>query len=329
MEKILTISIAAYNVSAYIKECLDSLVKCSYLDALDIVVVDDGSHDNTVEIVQKYVSKYPDSIRLVRKENGGHGSTINRAVSVAKGKYFKVLDGDDWVDAVELDKLLEVLRKISSDLVLSNYTRCVPGNYKTVDYTNLFITDTEISMSEYNNRNKFEWISMHAIVIRTDVYRNYGFRISEKQFYVDVEFIYFSLVAAKTIYYSSVNVTQYRLGRSGQSVSLEGAYKNISDNIKVAERITNMYYSKTYSIEGKEAVLYDLVKRVYKSIFVWFSLFKNNEKDNLLKQMDINLLQKYPQVRKIPLEKYKVVRYNYKLGLGLLRFLRKITGKEM
>lgn len=329
MEKILTISIAAYNVSAYIKECLDSLVKCSYLDALDIVVVDDGSHDNTVEIVQKYVSKYPDSIRLERKENGGHGSTINRAVSVAKGKYFKVLDGDDWVDAVELDKLVEVLRKISSDLVLTNYTRCVPGNYKTVDYTNLFITDTEISMSEYNNRNKFEWISMHAIVIRTDVYRNYGFRISENQFYVDVEFIYFSLVAAKTIYYSPVNVTQYRLGRSGQSVSLEGAYKNISDNIKVAERITNMYYSKTYSIEGKEAVLYDLVKRVYKSIFVWFSLFKNNEKDNLLKQMDINLLQKYPQVRKIPLEKYKVVRYNYKLGLSLLRFLRKITGKEM
>lgn len=329
MEKILTISIAAYNVSAYIKECLDSLVKCRYLDALDIVVVDDGSHDNTVEIVQKYVSKYPDSIRLERKENGGHGSTINRAVSVAKGKYFKVLDGDDWVDAVELDKLLEVLRKISSDLVLTNYTRCPPRNYKTVDYTNLFVTDTEISMNEYNNRNKFEWISMHAIVIRTDVYRNYGFRISEKQFYVDVEFIYFSLVAAKTIYYSPVNVTQYRLGRSGQSVSLEGAYKNISDNIKVAERITNMYYSKTYSIEGKEAVLYDLVKRVYKSIFVWFSLFKNNEKDNLLKQMDINLLQKYPQVRKIPLEKYKVVRYNYKLGLSLLRFLRRITGKEM
>ena len=120
MEKILTISIAAYNVSAYIKECLDSLVKCSYLDALDIVVVDDGSHDNTVEIVQKYVSKYPDSIRLERKENGGHGSTINRAVSVAKGKYFKVLDGDEWVDAVELEKLVEVLRKISSDLVLTN-----------------------------------------------------------------------------------------------------------------------------------------------------------------------------------------------------------------
>ena len=73
MEKILSLSIAAYNAEKDIVNCLDSLIRSNVLEKLDIIVVNDGSKDHTAEVVQKYVERYRDSIRLVNKKNGGHG----------------------------------------------------------------------------------------------------------------------------------------------------------------------------------------------------------------------------------------------------------------
>ena len=100
IKKILTISIAAYNVERFISNTLDSLVSLSgesleMLKRLEIIVVNDGSKDNTENIVKKYVDKYPFAVNLITKENGGYGSTINVAAKAANGKYFKLLDGDD------------------------------------------------------------------------------------------------------------------------------------------------------------------------------------------------------------------------------------------
>lgn len=74
MEKILSLSIAAYNAEKDIVNCLDSLIRSNVLEKLDIIVVNDGSKDHTAEVVQKYVERYRDSIRLVNKKNGGHVS---------------------------------------------------------------------------------------------------------------------------------------------------------------------------------------------------------------------------------------------------------------
>ena len=74
-----------------------------------MLVVNDGSSDRTVEIAEKYVQKYPDIFRVINKENGGHGSTINRGIEEARGTYFKVVDGDDWVDGAAFGKLVRFL----------------------------------------------------------------------------------------------------------------------------------------------------------------------------------------------------------------------------
>lgn len=101
--KILTVSIAAYNADWCLKKCLDSFIASKYLDLLDIIVVNDGSKDNTAAIASEYVKKFSASIRLINKENGGHGSTINTSIDNAMGKYFKIVDSDDWVDTEALD----------------------------------------------------------------------------------------------------------------------------------------------------------------------------------------------------------------------------------
>ena len=107
MEKILTVSIAAYNVQNYIKKTLDSLL-VGKIDDLEILVEDDGGTDNTINIVKEYEKKYPNVVKLIHKENGGYGSTINKSIEIASGRYFKQLDGDDWYDSENFTDFLNI-----------------------------------------------------------------------------------------------------------------------------------------------------------------------------------------------------------------------------
>ena len=120
MSKILTISVAAYNVENYISNTLESLL-VDDIDDIEILVEDDGGIDNTANIVKEYEEKYPNVVKLIHKENGGYGSTINKSLEIATGKYFKQLDGDDWYDSNNFKKFLELLRNIDTDVVYTPY----------------------------------------------------------------------------------------------------------------------------------------------------------------------------------------------------------------
>ena len=121
MSKILTVTIPSYNTEKYIDECLPYLIDERIISDIEILIVSDGSIDNTVSVAQKWADKYPDSIRVIDKENGGHGSTINRGILEATGKYFKVVDGDDWVVTENFVKLIEFLKGVDVDLINNPY----------------------------------------------------------------------------------------------------------------------------------------------------------------------------------------------------------------
>ena len=111
-KKILSIIIPTYNAAKFLDKGLSSFIidDNSLLNMLDIIVVNDGSTDNSVEIAQKYVNKYPDVYRILNKENGGHGSAINEGVKIIKGSYFKVVDADDWVNTDVLKETICYLK---------------------------------------------------------------------------------------------------------------------------------------------------------------------------------------------------------------------------
>ena len=120
MAKLLSISIAAYNVENFLKGTLDSLLADEEtLAKMEVIVVNDGSKDRTAEIAREYCDRYPESFRLIDKENGGYGSTINSAVRVASGKYFRLLDGDDWYFTENQKGYVEFLEKTEADIVLT------------------------------------------------------------------------------------------------------------------------------------------------------------------------------------------------------------------
>lgn len=109
MGKILTITVPSYNAENYLLETIPTMLSISNIEKLEIIIVNDGSKDNTLAVAQNLKQNYPNTIVIVDKENGGHGSTINAGIKVATGKYFKVIDADDWVESNNLEQLIEYL----------------------------------------------------------------------------------------------------------------------------------------------------------------------------------------------------------------------------
>ncbi len=183
-----------YNVEKYIDQCLSSFVIPEIMEDLEVLAVNDGSKDGSVRIAQRYEEQYPDTFRIIHKENGGHGSTINRGIQEASGDYFKVVDGDDWVDRQAFVKLMETLRTSNSDVVLSNYYWVKDGDgTKKPEFKEPFAGVV------YGREYRFEDIStdtfmkMHAMTIRTSVLKQKIPAIDEHCFYVDMEYVLFPI----------------------------------------------------------------------------------------------------------------------------------------
>ena len=119
-EKILSISVAAYNVEKYLVKLFEFLnISPEVNQKIEVIIVNDGSTDKTLEIANRFKSQYPQSVVIIDKKNGGYGSTINSSIAIAKGKYFKILDGDDWFNKNTLEDFLGFLENEEVDLVIS------------------------------------------------------------------------------------------------------------------------------------------------------------------------------------------------------------------
>lgn len=324
-KKILSISVAAYNVSNTIEQCLDSFVESQLLDLFEVLVVNDGSQDNTVEIISRYVKKYPGTIYLIDKENGGHGSTINAAIKKASGKYFKVVDGDDWVDTEAFDRFLIFLSTTDVDLVLNDYQEVYPSKKNQVDVVRQYALDKIYS---FDDMDPGYYLPMHSTTIKLSKYKAVGEQISEHRFYVDTEYVAFVAMATDTIVFNSECVYQYRLGEVGQSISDEGLYKHIEDLIYVVERLSSFYTEKiekeNMSSTRKKYIL-SIIDTRYNMIFGCFVGFKKNNKDWMLEKFDREMLTRYPHItNSVNLYNKKCIRWNYHAMLPILRFFKKI-----
>lgn len=229
MQKILTITIPSYNVEPYIAFTLDTMVSINNLDLLEILVVNDGSKDNTVAVAQKYVEKFPTSIRIIDKENGGHGSTINAGIKEASGKYFKVVDGDDWVDSLALQNLLNFLKDHDADLIVNPCNQVFMDDNQHKKLLVELSPETKYGeVISYQEALKYmgELQQMHMTTYRTAILKDNNIKISEKMFYVDNEYKIYPSIYLKTAIILKDILYQYRLGREGQSVAPESLIKN-------------------------------------------------------------------------------------------------------
>lgn len=240
MEKILSISVAAYNVEKYLDQLMQSVIASGAIDDLEVLIVNDGSKDGTADKAMEYQKKYPQSVRLIDKENGGHGSTINRGITEATGKYFRALDGDDWVHSEHLGKLVEKMKNIDADIILSNYCKCFEDGREELghDFDNLQ-DNHEYSFAEISE--KTEWMRYHTVIYKTSILKDHQIRLDEHCFYVDAEFMILPIPYVQTVYYSDEYIYCYRLGLTEQSVSPESRMKHVDNSLTVATRLIDFW----------------------------------------------------------------------------------------
>lgn len=191
-KKILSIVVPSYNAEKFLDRSIPSMLIEDILSDIEILIVDDGSKDNTGEIADLFEAKYPNTIKAVHKENGGHGSTINTGISIASGKYFCVLDADDWMDSEKFKELVFKLKKIDSDLVLFDFNYVSEDNkilhhkkFKSFPVNKEFLLENYITKIPVLANN--QWIGIHNYCIKTNILFDNQVRLHEHHFYVDQE----------------------------------------------------------------------------------------------------------------------------------------------
>lgn len=295
MEKILTISIAAYNVADYIRGALDSLICQDCMDALEILVVDDGGKDETLQIVKEYENKYPNSIFGIHKENGGYGSVINTSIRRATGKYFKQLDGDDWFETENLRDFIDLLRSVDADYVVTPMRMVDESDGSEVirDYFE------ELPQGKYAfDDMDFRKISpMHCSTFRTKLLQEHKITITEHCFYTDVELVNRPVPYMETIYIWHRPIYVYRVGREGQSVSKTGIRKHYREHEKVFWNLVQIYSSLSSDQTAKrQFILRRLVKETAAQMKYYCYLERGMGPRRELKCFGERLSKEYPEL---------------------------------
>ncbi|MFI3297234.1 MAG: glycosyltransferase family A protein [bacterium] len=284
---ILTIAVPVYNMELLLSRCLDSIALVEIKDSIEIIVINDGSTDRSLEVAREYESKYSSFIRVINKQNGGWGTTINRAIIAAKGKYFKTLDSDDWFDSSELIKFVNLLKKMNVDIVATSYTDQILNKENRVRSFDPTLCNKQLEFSEYISLVNYNLeLPIHALCYRTGLLQKNDISVSDR-FYSDLEYDLLPLCYVNSIYLTQINLYQYFIGREGQSVSIAGYKKNINDYICVVKRLVS-HYTSYYTSTSEE------LRLVYQNNIMTFAKFayklllncKDTKYEKIIKDFD-------------------------------------------
>lgn len=281
--KILTISIAGYNVEKYIYKTLESLCDIEVLDKLEVIVTDDGGTDSTESIVKDFVNKHPRTFRFIHKENGGWGSTVNTGLMNAHGKYFKLLDGDDQFETINLKKYIEYLERSNADISYAPYYQfnSISGDIIKKFTIDGFLDDKrdyKISDCAYNKLD----FHMHNLAFNTIFLKHQHISITEHCFYTDVEYVLKGIKNAETISFFKGDIYRYRVGYNEQSCSKIGLKKHWKDHLKMIMTVLKEFdtVNNKCNREIYIKILQDIIKTQY-NIFLMLSEDGNFRNDIL------------------------------------------------
>ncbi|MDU0349507.1 glycosyltransferase family 2 protein [Actinomyces sp. MRS3W] len=241
---LMTVIVPAYNAADCLGRCLSSLIAAGAGDELQIVVVDDGSSDDTGTLADTYADTHP-MVQVIHQENKGHGGAINTGIEAAWGTWLKVCDADDAIDPGALRYLLGTMRTwreehTEPDLVVTNFVYVregTPAWYRlghgparpglrglrrsrhAVRFRRLLPRGRRGGWEDVGRFRPDQYLMMHSLAYRRDVLERAALRLPEHCFYVDNLFAFEPLRHVHTLTYVDLDLYYYTVGREGQSVA--------------------------------------------------------------------------------------------------------------
>ncbi len=313
MDKILSIIIPTYNAEKFLDKGLTSFLMDDpkKMDRLEVIVVNDGTKDGSVAVAQKYADRYPQTFSIVNKENGGHGSAINEGVRHITGKYFKVIDADDWVDTAALERLMELLEKEEFEAMISSYT--------TYDISKDEYESRKVHVEDYDRLYTLpelmeRWddiylgLSFHGVLYQTQFYKKQNYQLVEHAFYEDQEYATVPLSWATKIRVLDDEMYIYRIGDVNQSVSTESQLRRLPDFEKVLWKMLE-FESRLDELPPGGAEHWARKLSKYMSDIYQITLVKNPDKKDkrkYIKDLNRRLREKSPYIYDCVKNKYRV-----------------------
>ena len=244
--KYISFAIPCYNSEAYMEKAINSILVGG--EDVEIIVVNDGSKDGTQEIAERYQEKYPTIVKAVAKSNGGHGDAVNCGLEHATGKYFKVVDSDDWGDEEALLKVLDTIKgfvkdESEVDMVIANYVYEKVGmtHKKVIRDDNVLPENQIFKWEDIGHFRLDQYILMHSVIYRTEMLKLCQLELPKHTFYVDNIYVYYPLPHVRTLYYMNVDLYRYFIGREDQSVNEKVMISRIDQQLFVTKKMISMY----------------------------------------------------------------------------------------
>ena len=237
--KLLTVTVPCYNSQDYMRHCIESLLPGG--ERVEILIIDDGSKDDTGRIADEYAEKYPTIVRVIHQENGGHGEGINQGLRHAAGTYFKVVDSDDWLSddfPAFLDLLEQCEARGGVDLAVTNYYYVHSDGIgdRSINYSSVLPEGRVFTWADTRPFRIHQMLTIHSCTFRTENMRKWGCELPKHTFYEDNLMVYLTLPHTRRMVYMNADLYRYAIGRPDQSVQRTVMMKRYHHQILVTER---------------------------------------------------------------------------------------------
>ena len=325
--KILTITVPSYNVEKFLEKTVLSFIDPEINDKIEVLIVNDGSKDNTLQIAKELEKKYPGTVRTIDKPNGGHGSTINKGIEQATGKYFKVVDGDDWVDTNQFRQFVKALETVDEDIILTGFNEVdTEGNITSVRSITS-VKPNEQTTVDLAISTLGTMYAMHSITFKTECLKG-NVTISEKCFYVDQEYIILPLKFVNTLRVMDYIVYQYRLGDINQSVSVANFQKNRNMHRKVVLNVLNYYENNEWSDNINKFLETRICGLIMSQMNIYISIGNSEAKKDLRSFIDQVKSISPALYSKIDSGSLRLMEKSFGIGFFISKLKRKITKNQ-
>ncbi len=279
----LSIIIPVYNVESYLKKCLDSIIK-NYNKNIEVILVDDGSKDNSGEICDLYAHEY-DFIKVNHRSNGGLSVARNTGVNLAIGKYIWFVDSDDYIsDTSIVDIFTEIENDV--DVIVGNYSTFCENKIKDVYQDFIDIKDNELLFEYFNRLGNVSYAAVRFIVKREVIIKN-NLKFIEGIYHEDEEWTPRVLCSAKSFSIIKDVIYNYRVGNSNSIMGMKNP-KKISDKIFISKLIyQNM--QKISVDKSKREFLKSRIAHNYIVALNEVNLYSGEDKKKLLIELKDNI----------------------------------------
>jgi glycosyltransferase involved in cell wall biosynthesis len=285
--------------------CIESLLVVG--EEAQIIIVDDGSTDDTQEIAQDFERRFPGIVEVVSQENSGWGEGVNQGIARARGAYFKIVDSDDHLEASALAKVIETLRSLEAssggiDLLVTNfvYDHKQDNTTHTIDYRKMLPANKIFAWDELGTYSIDQYFMVHALYYRTQVIRDSGLRLPTHAFYMDSIFVLHPIPYVKRLYYLDIDVYYYLIGRADQSINMDVLKARIDQQLLATRMAIGDY--DIGMIASKNVKMAECMARYIcammsvSTVYLFLigtpeALEKNRELWDFLKQKDIYLFK--------------------------------------